>query len=131
MANANAKKEAHDEPGIVDLVQDAVKDAQELVRIEIALAKNELKTDATKLQSAAIAFVVAYTCAVLMLAMLLVAVVIAVGGAAPALILAAALFGTACSAGVIGYKLIPREAPLDDTKEHAEAQAHILKEKIA
>jgi hypothetical protein len=126
-----ANKEASIEPGIVDLVEDAVKDAQELVKIEIALAKNELKTDAIKLKGAVIAFAVAYACAVLMLAMVFVAIVLAVGGPAPALIIAAALLGTACSAGIIGYKLIPREAPLDDTKEHVQAQAHILKEKIA
>ena len=126
-----AYKEGTDEGGLLELIKGVVKDAEELVKIEVALAKNEVKQDATKLKGAAIAFAVAFATTVLTLAMLLVSIVVAIGGPAPALVIAAILFVTSGAAGFIGYKLIPHEAPLDDTKQHAEAQAHILKEKVA
>ncbi|WP_437653806.1 phage holin family protein [Sorangium sp. So ce1182] len=127
MANNNQAEES----GLVDLVKGAIQDTQELIRIEIALAKNETKQDVSRLKNAAIAFGVAAAAAILMLAMLLVAAVLAIGGPAPALIIAAVLLVAAGIAGLVGYRLIPRDPPLDATKEHAEAQANVLKEKIA
>ncbi|WP_437672133.1 phage holin family protein [Sorangium sp. So ce131] len=127
MANHNQPEES----GLVDLVKGAIQDTQELIKIEIALAKNETKRDAFKLKSAAIAFGVALVAAILMIAMLLVAAVLAIGGPAPALVIAAVLLVTAGIAGLVGYRSIPREPPLDATKEHAEAQANTLKEEIA
>ena len=127
-----ADTERNQENGLMDLVKGAVKDAQELVHIEIDLAKTEIKEDATKLTSAAIAFAAAFATAILTLTMLLMALVMAVGGGAvPALAIAAVLFVITAGAAVAGYMLIPREAPLDDTKEHVEAQAHVLKERMA
>ncbi|WP_438026105.1 phage holin family protein [Sorangium sp. So ce233] len=127
MANNQQPKES----GLVDLVRDAIQDTQELIKIEIALAKNETKQDITKLRNAAIAFGVAFAAAILMLAMLLVAAALALGGAVPALVIAGALLVTAAIAGLVGYRAIPREPPLDATKEHAQAQANLLKEEIA
>lgn len=127
-----ADTERNQENGLMDLVRGAVKDAQELVRIEVDLAKTEVKEDATKLTSAAIAFAAAFATATLTLSMLLLAVVMAVGGGAvPALAIAAVLFLITAGAGIAGYMLIPREPPLDDTKEHVEAQARVLKERMA
>ena len=130
MANEKEAK-AKDEGGVLDLVKGAVKDAQELVKIEVALAKNEVKQDVMKVKGAAIAFAVGFATAVLTVAMLLVAIVVAIGGPAPALVIAAILLVTSGGAGFLGYKLLPREAPLDDTKENVEKHARILKEKIA
>ncbi|WP_437287897.1 phage holin family protein [Sorangium sp. So ce406] len=127
MANNHQPKES----GLVDLVRDAIQDTQELIKIEIALAKNETQQDITRLKSAAIAFGVAFAAAILMLAMLLVAAALALGGAVPALVIAGALLITAAIAGLVGYRAIPREPPLDATKEHAQAQANLLKEEIA
>ncbi|KYF56612.1 hypothetical protein BE08_12605 [Sorangium cellulosum] len=127
MANHQQPKES----GLVDLVRDAIKDTQELIKIEIALAKNETRHDLARLRNAAIALGVAFAAAILMLAMLLVAAALAMGGAAPALVIAGVLLVTAAIAGLVGYRAIPREPPLDATKEHAEAQANLLKEEIA
>ncbi|WP_437957936.1 phage holin family protein [Sorangium sp. So ce119] len=127
MANNQQPKES----GLVDLVRDAIQDTQELIKIEIALAKNETKQDINKLRNAAIAFGVAFAAAILMLAMLLVAAALALGGAVPALVIAGALLVTAAIAGLVGYRAVPREPPLDATKEHAQAQANLLKEEIA
>lgn len=127
-----AETQMNQEAGLMDLVKGAMKDAQELVKIEVDLAKNEVKEEATKLTSAAIAFAAAFALAILTLAMLLVALVFAVGGGAvPALAIAAVLFVITAGAGVAGYMLIPRDAPLDDTKEHIEGQAQVLKERMA
>ena len=65
------------------------------------------------------------------LAVITLAIVVALGGPAPALVIAAVLLLTSGGAGFVGYKLLPREAPLDDTKENVEKHARILKEKIA
>ena len=120
------------EAGLIDLVKGAVKDAQELVKIEVDLAKNEVKEEATKLTAAAVAFAAAFALAILTLSMLLIAVVFAVGGGAvPALASAAVLFLITAGAGVAGYMLIPRDAPLDDATEHVAGPARVLKERIA
>lgn len=127
-----AETQMNQEAGLMDLVKGAVKDAQELVKIEVDLAKNEVKEEAGKLTAAAIAFAAAFALAILTLSMLLMAVVFAVGGGAvPALAIAAVLFLITAGAGIAGYMLIPREAPLDDTKEHIEGQAQVLKERMA
>lgn len=127
-----ADMEQNHEAGLMDLVKGAVKDAQDLVRIEVDIAKTEMKEDVTKFTSAAIAFAAAFAMGVLTLAMLLVALIFAVGGGAvPALAIAAVLFVITAGAGVAGYMLIPREAPLNDTKEHVEGQAQVLKERMA
>ncbi|AUX34245.1 MULTISPECIES: phage holin family protein [Sorangium] len=127
MANNHQPKES----GLVELVKDAIQDTQELIRIEVALARNETKRDVAKFKDAAIAFGVAFAAAILTLAMLLVAAALAMGGPVPALVIAGVLLVTAGVAGLVGYRLIPREPPLDATKEHAEAQANLLKEEIA
>lgn len=126
-----AKGEHHGEGGIGDLVKDALKDAQELMKIEVALARNEVQQDINKLKGSAIAFGLAAVGAILMLAMLLMAAALALGGVTPALIMAGVLLVWSATAAYVGYKLIPREAPLENTQKHAETQAKILKERIA
>lgn len=126
-----AKGEHQGEGGIGDLVKDALKDAQELMKIEVALARNEVQQDINKLKGSAIAFGLAAVGAILMLAMLLMAAALALGGVAPALIMAGVLLVWSATAAYVGYKLIPREAPLENTQKHAETQAKILKERIA
>lgn len=127
-----AETQQNQDAGLVDLVKGAVKDAQDLVKIEVNLAKNEAKEEVTKLTGAAVAFAAAFALVILTISMLLVAVVFAVGGGVvPALAIAAVLFLIAAGAGVAGYMLIPREAPLNDTKEHAEKQVRVLKERMA
>ncbi len=129
--NVMSKGEHQNDGGIGDLVKDALKDAQELMKIEVALAKNEAQQDINKLKGSAIAFGIAAVGAILMLAMLLMAAALALGGAVPALIMAGVLLVWSGTAAYVGYRLIPREAPLQDTKNHAQTQANILKERVA
>lgn len=126
------KNEPEDINGIGDLVKTAIEDVQELVKIEIALAKQEVRHDTARLKGAAIAFGVAAAGVFLALAMALVAIVLAVGGGpGAALAIAAILVGTSIIAGAVGYRLIPKDPGPDKTVKHAQAQARMLKEGIA
>ena len=59
------------EPGIVDLLRSALSDAQDLIASEIALAKAELRQEASRLQAGIAAFAGAAVTAVVGLVMLL------------------------------------------------------------
>jgi hypothetical protein len=126
-------KSAHaDDTGIGDLVKNAIDDVQELVKIEIALAKQEIKHDTTRLKSAAIAFGVAAAGGILALSMLLVALLIAIGGgAAAAIAIAAILLGSSVIAGAVGYRLIPRDPGPEKTVENVKKQTRLLTERVA
>jgi hypothetical protein len=126
------KNEHQEEAGIGDLVKTALDDVQELAKIEIALAKQEVRHDILRLKGAAIAFGAAALGVFLALAMALVAVVLAVGATpGAALALAAILVGGSIIAGAVGYRLIPRAPGPEKTAKHAQAQARMLKEGIA
>jgi hypothetical protein len=121
-----------DEAGIGDLVKTAIDDVQELAKIEIALAKQEVRHDIMRLKGAAIAFGAAAAGVLMAFAMALVAIVLAVGASpGAALAMAAILVGGSIIAGAVGYRLIPRAPGPEKTAKHAQAQARILKERIA
>lgn len=126
------KNEHQEENGIGDLVKTALDDVQELAKIEIALAKQEVRHDIMRLKGAAIAFGAAVLGVFLALAMALVAIVLAVGATpGAALAVAAILVGGSIIAGAVGYRLVPRAPGPEKTAKHAQAQAKILKERIA
>lgn len=126
------KNEHQEEAGIGDLVKTAIDDVQELAKIEIALAKQEVRHDVMRLKGAAIAFGAAVLGVFLALAMALVALVLAVGATpGAALAIAAILVGGSIIGGAVGYRLIPRAPGPEKTAKHAQAQAKILKERIA
>lgn len=115
-----------------DLVKEAITDVEELVKIEVALAQQELRHDARRMKDAAIAFAVAASLALLGLAMLLVALLIAIkGGFVGAIVMGLVLLGFAIIAGVVGYRLIPSKPGPDRTMANIEKQAKLLKERIA
>lgn len=115
-----------------DLAREAISDVEELVRIEIALAKQELSYDTRKMKDAAIAFAVAASLGLLGLSMLLVALLIAVrGGFEGALAIGLILLGLAVVAGVVGYRLIPSKPGPDRTAANIPKQTKLLKERIA
>src|SRR5262249_1120929 len=74
-----------------DLVKQAIDEARELARLEVALAKNDALTELHDLKASAIAFGIAAAAALLGMALLLVALVLALGGITAALLLGVAL----------------------------------------
>jgi hypothetical protein len=122
----------HEAGGVGHLLKTALDDVQELVKIDIALAKQEVRHDLTKLEGAAIAFGVAAAGALLSLSMLLVALLFAIGGGAgAALVAAAALLVLTLVAGGIGYRLVPRSPVPERTVKDVEEQAAQLKARLA
>jgi hypothetical protein len=88
-----------------ELLREVVDETRELVKLEVALARNDLEAELTRARSAAIALVVAVFASNLGLAMVLVAAVVAsraeVSVATGA---ASVLLVTAAVAGAAGYR---------------------------
>ena len=59
------------EPGILDLIRDALSDAQDLIRSEVALAKTELRQEVSRLRIGVAAFAAAAVAAIVGVVMLL------------------------------------------------------------
>lgn len=111
-----------------DLVKEAVEDAKRLVRIEVELAKEEVKKEAKQAEGAGIAFAAAAAFASVCLSLLGVAIVIAAGGTAvAALVVAGVCLVIAGIAAAVGWALVPKK-PLEHTIEHAETDLRQLKE---
>lgn len=119
------------ETPISDLVKDALAEGQELVRLEIALAKSEVKETIKETKVAAIAFGVALLTTILALAMLLVALVFALGGTGlAALGVAGLLLVVTGIMGALGWSQLPKK-PLDKTRHRLETDVRELKEHFA
>lgn len=120
-----------EEASTVDLVREALDEAKELVRIEVAIAKDEVKKEVKQAKGAAVSFGVALAAALVMLSLLGVAVVLAFGGTVVAALLVAAAFlvlgGVAAG---IGYSMLPKK-PLDRTIANVKRDVNQLKEHIA
>jgi uncharacterized membrane protein YqjE len=114
-----------------DLLREAMDEAKELVRLEVELAKEEVKEELKQLQRAAIGFGIAAIVAVLMLSMLGVALVLALGGTAVvALLVAAGFLVVAGAAAGLGYRMLPK-VPLEHTRNRLQNDLNQLKEHIA
>ena len=98
-----------------DLVREAMEGARELVRLEVALAKEEMKAELEHVQRAAVGLGIALASSVLVLCLLSVALVFLVIGGVAAL---------------VGYSKLPK-APLERTRHRLETDMIQLKEHIA
>jgi NADH:ubiquinone oxidoreductase subunit K len=113
------------------LIKQAVDEARELVRLEIALAKNEVKSEAKDARRAAIAFGVSAGLAVGGVTMFFVAIALAFSsGPVAALIVGAIVLVIAACASLIGVGLFPRK-PLVETRHRLESDVRIVKEHVA
>jgi uncharacterized membrane protein YqjE len=101
------------EIGTVELVQRAMSDARELVRLEVALAKDELRTDLIEAKAAIIRAGIAVVLALSGLASLVVAFGLALGPIA-ALALALVLLTMAVTLGRAAFRRLPKK-PLSST----------------
>lgn len=116
---------------ISELVKDALAEGQELVRLEVALAKTEVKETVKELKVSAIAFGVAAVTAIITLSMLLVALVLALGGTPlAALGVAGVLLLVVVAAAALGWSKLPKK-PLHKTRRRLETDVRELKEHLA
>src|SRR5258708_3741144 len=93
-----------EEASTADLVREAMDEGKELVRLEVALAKEELKEELQQLERAAVGFGIALGATVIVVCMLSVALVLALGGTAvAALVLAAGFLVVGALGAWLGY----------------------------
>ena len=112
-----------------ELVKQALDEAKQLVRLEVELAKDEMRREVKEAKASAIALGVAAMAGVLLLATLIAVLVVAIGpigGLVVAGVLA--VLGGLCA--FAGYKMLPKK-PLHDTRKRIERDVHGLKERMA
>lgn len=120
-----------EEASTADLLREMMDEGKELVRLEVELAKEEVKEDLKQVQHAAIVFGIAGAASIIVLCLLSVALVIALGGtAAAALAVAGGFVVVSGVAAWIGYGMWPR-APLEKTRHRLQNDINQLKEHIA
>jgi uncharacterized membrane protein YqjE len=120
-----------EEASTADLVKEAMGEAKELVRLEVELAKEDVKEELRQIQRAAIGFGVALASTLIVLCLLAVALVLALGGTAlVALAMAGVFLVLAAIAGYAGYRLLPK-VPIEKTRHRLENDMNQLKEHIA
>jgi uncharacterized membrane protein YqjE len=119
------------EASTADLVRDAIAEARELVQLEVALAKNEVRGEIAQAKASSVGFGVALFLVIEGVAMLLVALVLAIAPTAPvALVVGLVLLAVAAVSGFAGYKLLPKK-PMDHTRRRLQADLEQLKERLA
>jgi hypothetical protein len=111
------------------LLRDAIDETRQLVRIEVALAKDEARKEIQALKAAGIAFGIALLAAVLALTTIVSTVVVLVGWVVGAIIAGVSLV-LAVVLGLTGYRLLPKN-PLVETRKRLEDDLHGLKEHVA
>ncbi len=114
-----------------DLVKQALLEAKELVELEIQLAREEVHAELLQLKRAAIFGGVAVAAALLTASTAIVALVLALGGAALyAGIAAGLLLVVALGCAWYAYATLPK-VPLERTRRRVKADIHQLKEHAA
>jgi hypothetical protein len=113
-----------------ELVREAVDEARYLVRLEVALAREEVKREVGAAKNAGIAFGAAAVASVLGLSLILVALALAIfPGPLPALVMGLILVAAGALAGMTGVKLLPKK-PLVETRHRLETDFETLKEHV-
>ncbi|HEX9296815.1 MAG TPA: phage holin family protein [Polyangiaceae bacterium] len=113
-----------------ELVKEVFTEAKELIRLEVALAKDEAKQEVVAAKSAGITLGAAFLAFTVALALILVAVALAIfPGPLPALVMGLILMVSAGLAGAIGYKLLPKK-PFAQTRRRLETDVETVKERM-
>jgi uncharacterized membrane protein YqjE len=98
------------------LLRQTIDETKELVRLEIALAREELQGDLRRLKTAAVLAAVAIVLALLTLGTLMVALVLSLGGTALSAVAVSVVLAVVCAATALAaYKNVPR-VPLERTR---------------
>lgn len=120
-----------EEASTADLVREALDEAKELVKIEVALAKDEVKKEVAQMKRAAIGFGIGLVFSVLFLTTMATALVLALGGTAlVALAVAGGFLLIGGIAAYAGYAMMPKK-PLERTRHRLETDVNQLKEHFA
>jgi hypothetical protein len=120
-----------EEASTADLVKDVMDEGRELVRLEVALAKEDVKAELRQVQRAAVSFGIALGSSLLVLCLLAMALVLALGGTSlVALGIAGVILVVAALAGYAGYGMLPK-TPLEKTRNRLQNDMNQLKEHIA
>ncbi len=113
-----------------ELVKEALSEARHLIRLEVALAKEEVRREVAAAKKAAITLAVGAVLLLLAVALLLVALALAIfPGPVPALVIGLVLLiggGLSCVAGV---RLVPKK-PLGETLRRIETDIETVKERV-
>jgi len=113
-----------------ELGRQAFDETKELVRLEIALAREDLRSELQRVKTAAILLGLAGALAIVALAIFDVAVVIALGTTVTAaLSVAFIVVAEVAVLGFIGYRMLPK-APLARTRERLASDVRELKEHV-
>jgi uncharacterized membrane protein YqjE len=119
------------EPSAMELLEAAVRDARELLQVDLALARRELSDELRAVSRAAVGFGLGLAFAVVMLALLGVSLVLALGGTAmTALAVAGGFLVLALVAAGVGFSLLPRKL-LSRTRRQVSDDLHQLEEHLA
>jgi hypothetical protein len=115
---------------VAKLVEAALREGRELVKLELQLAKLEAKKEVKKGLSASLGFAVAATFFFMGLVLLVVALVLALGGTALAA-LGVAIGSLVLGGGIalISYSMLPTE-PLEHVRHHVRDYLKQLKEHL-
>ena len=120
-----------EESSTADLVREAMDEAKELVKLEVELAKEEVREELKQVQRAAIGFGIAAATGIIVLSLLSVALVLALGGTAlAALAVAGGFLVVSVVAAWLGYGMLPK-SPLEKTRHRLQNDVNQLKEHIA
>lgn len=119
------------EMSTAQLVKEAIDESRQLVKLEVELAKDELRQELKDAKRSAIMFGVAAVAALLAAAMMFVALALAIfPGPVPALIIGIVLIAAAAVLGFVGFKKVPKK-PLERTRRRLETDAQVIKEGMA
>lgn len=119
------------EASAAQLVREAIDETRQLVKLEVELAKDEVRQELAQAKRAAIMFGVAAVAALLAAAMMFVALALAIfPGPIPALVIGAVLIAIGGILAFVGYKKAPKK-PLDQTRRRLETDAQVIKEGVA
>jgi hypothetical protein len=114
-----------------ELVREAMEEARELIRLEVALARDEVKREAAATKNAGIAFGIGGALLLVGVTLLFVALALAIfPGPVPSLVLGLVLSTAAVLAGALGMKLVPRK-PLGETRRRIEQDVERVRERVA
>ena len=116
------------EASAAQLVREAIDETRQLVKLEVELAKDEMRQELADAKKSAIMFGVAAVAALLAAAMMFVSLALAIfPGPIPALVIGVALIAAAAILGFVGFKKAPKK-PLEKTRRRLETDVQVVKE---
>lgn len=113
-----------------ELLRQTLAETKELVRLEVELARQDVRSELKQVKTAGILLGLAAAMGVVAIAMLDVAVVIALGATVTAALVVALIVALEVAVlGYIGYRMLPK-APLQRTRERLTSDVRELKEHV-